>query len=104
MASFVSVVGCQHADLRFSWVGWTDRGGIGTVATVAVAGDTRPNTSPAVVSSRSSGVAVFVDQAAEHVDSLHRRYDGAWLDQRQPGRVWWLQVQAAVRSHSVVVA
>jgi hypothetical protein len=51
----------------------------------------------------SSGAAVFVDQAAEYVDSLHRRRAATRLDQRQPGRTWRLQIQAAVWSYRVVV-
>ena len=32
----------------------------------------------------SSGAAVFVDEAIQHVNSLHRRLDRARLDQPQP--------------------
>jgi hypothetical protein len=31
---------------------------------------------------KSSSAAVFVDQTAQHVDSVHRRLDSAWLDKR----------------------
>jgi hypothetical protein len=55
-------------------------------------------------SGNSSGALVFMNQAAEHVDSLHRRHAGVRPDQRQPGsRVWRVQVQAAVRPCRVVM-
>jgi hypothetical protein len=44
-----------------------------------------------------------VDHSTQHVDPLHRRLATAWLEQRQPGPTWRLQVQAAVRSYGVVV-
>jgi hypothetical protein len=52
----------------------------------------------------SSGAAVFVDQATQYVDPLHRRLATARRDQPQLGsRAWCPQIQAALRSHGVVV-
>jgi hypothetical protein len=70
----------------------------------------RPDTNSTTLPVSSSGAAVFVNQAAEYVDPLHRRLDGARLGKRQPGslstgsRTWRLQIQAAVWPYGVLVA
>ena len=78
--------------------------GSGRCAMVRVAGDTSPVRAERSHAKRSSSAVVFVDQASQHVDSLHRRFDGARLDQRQPGgRTRRAQIKAAVWSLGVVV-